>query len=194
MKLFGITALASLIATGAFAGGYTPPVVESPVVVVEETPVATDLGDWTGFYAGVAYGQGEAKLELGSARDKNDMDAYGVFAGYQHDFGKYVLGGELNYNNVELDDVSGSGDLFSLRGRAGYDFGRILPYVTVGYAHLDGGVSEDGLVYGIGADFKVTEHFVVGGEYTRHDFDDVDGVSGLDLKADLVQIRASYRF
>ncbi len=192
MKLFGATVLASLLATGAFAGGYVAPVVETPVVV--ETETAPQFGDWTGFYAGAQYGQGEAKAEFGSQSGKRDLDAYGVFAGYQHDFGSYVLGGELNYNKVELDDVSGKGDLLSLRARAGYDLGRFLPYVTVGYAYLDADDSENGLVYGIGGDFKVTERFVLGAEYTRHDFDDIGNVSGLDLKADTVQVRASFRF
>ncbi len=193
MKLFGATALASLLATGAFAGGYVAPVVEAPVVVATET--AVDYGDWTGFYAGAQYGQGEAKAKYAGESVKGDIDAYGLFGGYQRDFGKYVLGGELNYNKVELDNVSDKADLLSLRARAGYDLGRFLPYVTVGYAHLDGGdISEDGLVYGLGADFKVTERFVLGGEYTRHDFDDVEGISGLDVKGDLFQVRASFRF
>lgn len=193
MKLFGTTILASVLATSAFAGGYVAPVVE-PVIAEVPVVVANQGGDWTGFYAGVQYGQGEAKANFEGERAKNDMDAYGLFAGYQHDFGKYVLGGELNYNNVELDDVSGSGDLFSLRGRAGYDMGRLMPYVTVGYAYLDANGSDDGWLYGIGADFKVTERFVLGGEYTRHEFSDVQDVSGLDLDADLFQIRASFRF
>ena len=84
MKLFGATALATLIATGAFAGGYVAPVVEAPVVVATET--AVDYGDWTGFYAGAQYGQGEAKAKYAGESVKGDIDAYGLFGGYQRDF------------------------------------------------------------------------------------------------------------
>ena len=91
--------------------------------------------------------------------------------------------------------MSGDGDLFSLRGRAGYDMGRFMPYLTAGVAKIDAyDVSETGWLYGVGADFKVTERFVLGGEYTHHEFSDVLEASNTDLDTDLFQIRASFRF
>ncbi|MCQ0970861.1 porin family protein [Paracoccus sp. TK19116] len=193
-----IAALATALSAGtAFAGGYVAPVVETQPVVAE--PVATVApSDWSGFYAGLQYGQGDVELSLDGDSADEDFDAYGVHGGYQRDFGRFVLGGELDYNRLDLDQ-GGDGDLVRLRGRAGYDLGRFLPYASLGAAHIssdnDGAdLSETGLVYGLGMNFKVSERFTVGAEYTRHDFNDVDDVDGLDLEADMVQIRGSIRF
>lgn len=193
---FVTAAIASLIAAGAAnAGGYTAPVVEA--APVEVAPVVTmDASDWSGFYAGLQYGQGEATISLDGEEADTDFDAYGVHGGYNRDFGKYVLGGELDYNKIDLDNDGGDADLTRLRARAGYDLGRFLPYVTLGAAHISGDddLSETDVTYGIGADYKVTEMFTVGAEYTKQDFSDVDNVDGLDLDTDMVQVRASYHF
>ncbi|MDO5641906.1 MAG: outer membrane beta-barrel protein, partial [Paracoccus sp. (in: a-proteobacteria)] len=85
---------------------------------------------------------------------------------------------------------------------AGYDAGRFLPYATLGVAKLsfdttpNGAldISETTVTYGIGADFKVTERFVVGAEYSVQNFDDVADFSGLDIDTNLLQIRGSFRF
>lgn len=193
MKLAFATLGASLFAVTAHAGGYVAPVVEpAPAPIV--TPVVTNVSDWSGFYAGLQYGQGDADVSFDGDSVSNDFDAYGLHAGYNRDFGQFVLGGELDYNRIDLDDA-GEGDLVRLRGRAGYDLGRFLPYVTLGAAHVEtDDLSETAFTYGIGADFKVTERVTVGAEYTRQDFDDVADLSGVDLDTDMVQLRASFRF
>ncbi|WP_323716080.1 outer membrane protein [Paracoccus aminovorans] len=199
MKAIGYAALALLIAGGAYAGGYVAPVVEQPVITPVET-VAPSVGTWDGFYAGLQYGKGTGDLgNRGALADFGDFDAYGLHAGYQKGFGKFVLGGELDYNKVSPDEVYSDGDLTRLRLRAGYDAGRFLPYVTLGAAKLDTDeFSDTGLTYGLGVDYKVAEHFTVGAEYTRNDFKDVLhdslGVDGNDLDMNMVQVRASYKF
>lgn len=197
MKLVSLAIAASLAAGAVHAGGYVAPVVETAPIVVE--PVVTaDPSDWTGFYAGLQYGQGSGELSLGDANTESDFDGYGVHGGYLHDFGKLVAGAELDYNKLDIDEAD-KGDLTRLRARAGYDMGRFLPYVTLGAAHLSADlgtadVSETAFTYGLGADFKVTERFTVGAEYTKQDFKDVDNVDGLDLDSDLVQLRGTFRF
>lgn len=196
MKLAFAALAATLTAGSAFAGGYAAPVVETPVIApIVPVAVANDV-DWTGFYAGVQYGQGSTELSLNGDELDTDFDAYGVHGGYNRDFGKYVLGGELDYNKIDLDDDSGDADLWRLRGRAGYDMGRFLPYVTLGAAHVsgDGDLSETDVTYGLGADYLVTDKFTVGAEYTVQNFSDVADVDGLDLDTDMVQVRASFRF
>lgn len=193
MKLAFATLGASLFAVTAHAGGYVAPVVEpAPAPIV--TPVVTNVSDWSGFYAGLQYGQGDADVSFDGDSVSNDFDAYGLHAGYNRDFGQFVLGGELDYNRIDLDDA-GEGDLVRLRGRAGYDLGRFLPYVTLGAAHVEtDDLSDTAFTYGIGADFKVTERVTVGAEYTRQDFDGVNDVSSFDVDTDMVQVRASFRF
>ena len=198
MKLVFATVAASLVAGTAFAGGYTAPVA-NPEPIVVAAVVVEDTSDWTGFYAGAQYGKGNFKLSLGDAEDENDMDAYGLHGGYLRDFGKFVLGGELDYNKLDIDNVDDKGDLTRLRAKAGYDMGRFMPYVTLGVAKLsiDSGaydISETDVTYGIGGDFKVTDKFTVGAEYSKQDFSDVDDVDGLDLDTDMVQVRAAYHF
>lgn len=194
MKRSLLAAAFMLSGGAAFAGGYVAPVVQADPVVVTETAAAPGV-DWTGFYAGLQYGQGDLEGAYGGvAVDAGDFDAFGVHAGYNHDFGKYVLGAELDYNKVDPEDVDGDADLVRLKGRAGADLGRFMPYVTLGVAHLSGDDSETGFMYGLGADFMATEKFVIGLEYANHEFDDVANIDGLDAEADMLQIRASYRF
>lgn len=191
---------ASLIAGSAIAGGYVEPVIEAPVVA-PVSPVA--VSDWSGFYVGGQIGSGKITEEdsedvivpvlyaLGSFDDYDDYDAYGLHAGYLFDFGQYVLGAELDYNKLAWDG-GGDSNLTRLRARAGYDLGRVLPYLTAGVAHIsDDFDSETGVTYGLGVDFKATEQFSIGLEYSRSAFE-VDSTRSFDH--DMIQLRASYRF
>lgn len=198
MKLFLSTVAASVLATSAFAGGYVAPVQPAEPIVI--APVVANTGsDWTGFYAGAQYGAGSFKLSDGTDSADEDHKAYGLHAGYLHDFGQFVLGGELDYNKLDIDNVDNKGDMTRLRARAGYDMGRFMPYVTLGVAKLSldsngYDISETDMTYGIGGDFKVTDAFTVGAEYSKQDFSDVADIDGLDLDTDMIQLRAAYHF
>ena len=193
MKFVFTTVSASLLATATFAGGYAEPFAEPPLAPTVAYQTGTD---WSGFYTGLQYGTGDLSASDGVVTiDGGDFDAYGVHAGYMRDLGGFVVGAELDYNKVELDvDSEADGDLVRFRGRVGADLGRFLPYATFGLANLStDGDSESGTTYGIGADYLATDSFSVGAEYSAHDFDDIDG-SGVSVDADLVQLRASFRF
>lgn len=197
MKLFLSTVAASVLATSAFAGGYVAPVQPAEPIVI--APVVANTSDWTGFYAGAQYGAGSFKLSDGTDSADEDHKAYGLHAGYLHDFGQFVLGGELDYNKLDIDNVDNKGDMTRLRARAGYDMGRFMPYVTLGVAKLSldsngYDISETDMTYGIGGDFKVTDAFTVGAEYSKQDFSDVADIDGLDLDTDMIQLRAAYHF
>ena len=99
MKLASAAVLASTAFAGAtYAGSLAEPVVE-PVMTA---PVpAPDLGgDWTGFYTGLQLGYSDAEVDNGL---EGDNGSYGFHAGYNYDFGRFVLGGELDYDKTDID-------------------------------------------------------------------------------------------
>ncbi|SFI70503.1 outer membrane protein [Celeribacter neptunius] len=191
-----VLALAAFAVTApAFAGGYSEPAVEPAVVnPAPIVPVAAGA-DWTGGYAGatLGYGWGDGAL------DNADDMTYGLFGGYNYDFGNFVLGGELEYLGSELETGTAKlDDLTRLKLRAGYDMGPALVYGVVGaaYANADiGGVSYDdtGYTYGIGVDYALSDSINVGAELLQNEFDEFDN-SGSDLSATTLGARVSFKF
>jgi outer membrane immunogenic protein len=188
--------IASLTATASFAGGIAEPIVTvapaAPVVVA--APVVM-TNDWSGFYAGAQVGFGEGEL---SPSASEDLTSYGVQGGYLYDLGKFVVGGEVAYANLDLDETDS--DAYALRAGviAGYDAGRFLPYLTGGYANLntDDGtadVNDGGYYYGAGVDYAVTSNVRVGVEYLEHEFDNFND-TGNDYKASTTSLKVSYVF
>jgi opacity protein-like surface antigen len=194
MKLFVSSAIATLIAGTAFAGSleYTP-VEAAPVPV--EVQSYSDVS-WTGGYVGLQFGTGDIEASFEGESDKIDFDSFGLHAGYMYDLGQVVLGGELSFDRVSADgEDGGDADMARLRGIAGYDMGKFMPFLTLGGARLSGdGDSETGITYGIGAQYLVTDKFAVGLEYSRTSFSDIEGEAGLDADIDLIQLRGSFRF
>jgi opacity protein-like surface antigen len=189
--LFGTVCAASLASTAAFAGNMEAASVEP--VIVQPTPAPMNLGgDWTGAYGG---------LSLGSAWvEDDDFDdsemIYGVYGGYDYDFGQFVLGGELDYQTGEDLSLGGNevDDIVRLKARGGYDLGRTLVYGVLGAAQLNLDDGDDtGWVAGLGAEYLVTDNVSLGAEYLYHQFDDFDD-TGNDIDADTLSLRASFRF
>ncbi|QJF50311.1 outer membrane protein [Roseobacter ponti] len=188
------------MAPPAFAGSLTEP---APVAApIAPAPVISTGGDWTGFYAGVQVGN----LDIGGSNLANELGgddtAYGLHAGYNYDFGRWVLGGELDYDwtDVDLDDAGVAlgetvDSVWRAKLRGGYDFGSVLLFGTLGYADVDTSFgSEGGDFYGVGLSYKLTPQFILTGEYLKHNFDDLTGVTGFDAEADSISLRASWQF
>lgn len=187
-----LTALAtSLIGSTAFAGNLSDPVVETVAVPVYE-PVSVGT-DWTGAYGGLNLGYGD--VDGTGTADGDDM-TYGLHLGYDYDFGRFVLGGELEYDKADID-LNGAAEVDSvtrLKIRGGYDLGRTLIYATAGAARLDTSIGDDtGEFFGLGMAYQVTDRFTVGGEVLEHRFDDIGG-TGVDADATTFNIRGSFRF
>ncbi|WP_162782182.1 outer membrane protein [Arenimonas caeni] len=138
-------------------------------------------GDWTGWYAGLHAGHGSGNsdarvgvdgqwaIETPALRDEvadtwsTDLDpsgaAYGLQFGYQHQFaGGFVLGAEIDWSKLDLDDSRSTGmqptvafpalaydfgnaieldDKLALKGRFGYASGRHLFFASVGWVQVD---------------------------------------------------------
>lgn len=193
-----VSAVAALgfAATPAFAGNLEAPVIVPAPAPVAVVPVVTG-NDWTGFYAGGSLGYADAE-EADPSTFEADGATYGLHAGYDYDFGSFVMGGELEISGF---DVSAGGvDVDSVaraKLRAGYDAGNFLPYITAGAAQLNTGGALDGddtgTFYGLGMDYLLTDSIRLGGEVLKHEFDDFDD-SGLDLDATTASLRMSFQF
>ncbi len=151
-------------------------------------------GDWTGGYVGA--GVGWADID-GPGTLNGDDSTYGLHLGYDYDFGDWVVGGELAYDwaNIDLGTGVGTADnLGSLKMKAGYDFGDALGYVVLGGSRAYTSLGDDtGLVYGVGVAYAINDQWTLSGEVLRHDFNNFNG-TGVDADADVIQVRASFRF
>lgn len=192
--------LIATIGSPTFAGGPTE-VIPEPVLVPAPVAAPVDTGgEWGGAYVGAGLGYGD----VSSSTDTLDGGGIlgGVQAGYRYDFGKAVVGGELEYDITDIDLGTAAGDQLDsvarLKAMAGADLGRTLVYGTAGYAYAEasvGGASlaDDGWFAGLGADYAITERLTVGAEVLAHKFDDFDA-SGIDLDATTAKARINLRF
>lgn len=194
LALSGI--LASVLAVPAFAGGLADPVVE-PVIDPVPVEVAPVTGDWTGGYVGAQLGYGDVSV----GDDDGDGAIYGLRAGYDYDFGNWVLGAGIGYDKTSIDLDAGAGeidDIARLGFRAGADLGQTLIYGTAGLARASATVggadlSDNGYYVGIGAEYMLNDSWTVGGELMTNQFDDFDD-SGLDFDATTIAATVGFRF
>jgi predicted porin len=192
-KFGSTTAMAlALSGTAAFAGNLADPMIETVAAPVFE-PVTVAGTDWTGAYGGLNLGYGDVD---GSGTADGDDTTYGLHIGYDYDFGNFVLGAELEYDQLDID-LNGAAEAESvtrLKIRGGYDLGRTLIYATAGAAMLDTSIGDDtGEFIGVGMAYQVTERFTLGGELLEHRFDDIGG-TGVDADATTFNVRGSFRF
>ncbi len=205
-RLLPAAALITLAAPALAGSLDAPVVVAAPAtpLALPVTPVAAPASDWSGFYVGgqISYGM----LDSDDLGVDGEGRLNGLHAGYQRDFGRFVLGAELEHDwgriditDVETgDDTGGTIDrVLRAKLRVGYDAGRFLPYLTAGYAQADlsdaGDDQVEGVVYGIGTEIRLTDRFSTGVEFLRHDFDDI---AGTDASASVTTIglRGTFRF
>lgn len=197
--IFGVIGFAG----AAHAGGLSEPVVQpAPAPIPAPAPAPAPVsygGDWTGFYAGAQLGWGQLDSDV-FGDEEPDGALYGVHAGYNYDFGSFVLGAELDYDFTDISDSATDIDLDSVarfKVKAGYDAGRFLPYVTAGVAQATTGgaldADDDGQFAGVGVDYQYNDRIRVGAEALQHEFNDFDG-SGSDIDATTIAARVSFTF
>ncbi|UWS01809.1 outer membrane protein [Phaeobacter inhibens] len=146
-------------------------------------------GDWSGFFLGASMARAQAAQ---SAR--GSVSAPGLHLGYDHDFGRVVLGGEVEVDRsgrVRSDLTEDQTRRIKLR--AGYDMGETLGYVTVGSARNETATdSDNGAVYGLGLSYSLNRALRVSGEYLHQDAS--DGAAVQTPSRDILSIRASFQF
>ena len=157
-------------------------------------------GSWTGFYLGAQLGMSNGELSEAGLGIEDDTTVYGFNAGYDHDFGMWILGAELEYSIADYD-ILGVADIETdttrLKARGGYDMGRSLFYGVVSYGDLDFEIpaiaysgSDNGFGFGLGVDIKATENIIIGVEYLNESFE----IDGTDIDNQSLSLRASYKF
>jgi outer membrane immunogenic protein len=118
--------------------------------------VVTQAYNWTGFYLGANAGGGWGHSwwsATGTPVNLSGAQAGGT-AGYNWQLGNTVLGleGDMDWSNLKGTGTTGCAAgcttkdnwLSTVRGRVGYAFGGVLPYVTGGLAVGDVNVSTPG--------------------------------------------------
>ena len=194
---FGMIGAGALALAGAVA--LAVPAAAGELAFAAPSRTVIGHGDWTGLYAGVSVGNGEVS---GSAVLGDDLGGltYGIFAGYQYDFGAMVVGTELELSGTDWsDDTVGVAvdSVARAKARLGYDAGAFLPFATLGVAQAatTGAVEDDdsGWFYGAGVDYSLGGGTILGAEILRHEFGDYAG-TGVDASATTISARVAFGF
>jgi outer membrane immunogenic protein len=138
-------------------------------------PFVAPVYSWTGFYLGAnaGYGWGAHDTELLDYDHKSKGFIGGFQGGYNFQSGNVVLGIEADwmFSDVKSDDrvvfttgpATSTTDiqhqlnyLATIRGRLGYSFGSVLPYITGGFAFAEIKSSALAVNTGFGAPFDGT--------------------------------------
>jgi opacity protein-like surface antigen len=209
MKKTALSLVAIIATTPAFAGGVVATAERPAAPIAVSDPAPTD---WTGFYGGLqleTFASGGLSVPAAGASVDMEGTVGGIFAGYRHDLGSYVVGAELDYMvgtaGYDLPGSAGFPDfdvtLARFGGEVGYDFGRFLVSGAAGYANITlelGSASEslDGFYYGLGADYRLTDQITLGGELLRHEFDldNTGATAGTEFDLTTFGINVAYNF
>ena len=178
------------------------------------TVVPAPVFSWTGFYiggnAGYGWGSGTDALDLA------DVNPSGWFAGgqagFNYQFANNVVAGieaDLQGGDISASTggLSSSLDMLgTVRGRLGYAFGRVLPYVTGGLAYGNNSVdtrgwsqsqTHVGWTAGAGIEYALTDHWTAKTEYLYTDlgsknYDNIGADAG--VTAHTAKIGINYKF
>jgi hypothetical protein len=158
---------------------------------------ARDGSDWGGSYGGAVLGFGTLDAAGGAGEDVRP----GLRAGYDMDFGRFVLGAGvgLDAGTVALDGSDGElGAAARLGLRGGYDLGRTMLYATAGAARAEGDLggtefTGTGVFGGFGAEYRLGERVTLGGEILLYRFGDV-GPGGDTVEAATAGLNIGLRF
>jgi outer membrane immunogenic protein len=186
-------------------------VVEEPQAVLDTTFV------WSGGYIGLQGGYAWTEADISDFDSTADLDGglLGLHAGYNHQWGAFVGGVEIDVEHVWNDtdvDVLGVGIdagvnwQGSARLRAGYAIDRTLLYATGGLALAKADVESDplgldesetftGWTIGAGIEHAFMENWSGRLEYRYTDFGNKE-INGIDVGLEQHTVRAgiSYHF
>jgi outer membrane immunogenic protein len=181
--------------------------------------------NWTGFYLGLNGGGAWGSSDWNGLAVSNSPSGgmFGVTAGYnwQGFGGPWVLGveGDIAWTNIDDSVACPAGvgcqtnnDWFgTVRGRVGYAWDRVLPYVTAGaaFGNIDAnrtgfaGASDSnaGFTVGVGIEAAIAGNWTVKAEYLYADLGDIScsaaacgTATNVDLSLNILRAGVNYRF
>jgi outer membrane immunogenic protein len=186
--------------------------ISAAVTLAAATPSLAQGGPaiWQGFYLGGTVGYGDAD-DIGPLDPTGAV--YGFYGGYNHAFGPWVAGIEVDYTWADVEDTVRAGadrvtlgydNLGSVRARIGYTFDQAMIYGTGGYGWGEAGTSGnvggiafsrvstfDGFVLGGGLEYKFAPN-VSGRVEGLHYWLEPDGADRDDL--DTIVVRGGLTF
>jgi outer membrane immunogenic protein len=144
--------------------------------------LAQDASQWAGAYAGLTYSTGDAFQTYDTVVSYDlEGDGAGLILGYNLTSGPWVYGAELAYSRPKIAELPPSTDytftsFLDLKARGGYAVENVLFYGVLGgtFSQWEEGAGSpsfdgDGLLYGIGVDYKITPAVFIGADYIRRD-------------------------
>jgi len=167
---------------------------------------AQPKSSWEGAYIGLSVGYIDGNV----AQVTEEGVALGIHAGYLFEENGFVIGAEVEgevdssdfANNIVTRDYAGklkakagiAKDNFLISGHYGYAFAQhsfnLFPFPSEK-------VEDNGIIYGVGVDYLISDKFSIGLEYSKVEIDDVKFaavINTLDFKYDTIKIRASSKF
>jgi outer membrane immunogenic protein len=215
--------VALLIAPAAAYAADIPSKMPTKAPIIAPVPYY----NWTGLYVGLNGGGGWGwSKDTDSTRGIMTRDfptsgaLFGGTVGYNYQVGSAVLGLEGDLGWARINGSSGSvlngvnystylQWLSSVRGRVGYAFDRVLPYVTGGLAvggvkntittplsALNGTTTGTGWTVGAGVEYGVTPSLSLKAEYLFADIPNSAPIPGnqVDVKTNIVRGGLNWRF
>lgn len=193
-----VLAATTILAAGAQAASLVDPVVEAAPVT--EAPAETEAHDWTGFYSGVQLGFANVISQTGQLAPLDGDGAFvGVHAGYDYDFGDIVVGGEIDYDKMDITlgafQTPVIESMARIKLKVGYDLGKTMIYATGGAVQADTDkVTESGSFLGLGVTHRINKKYSVGAEFLNHQIDEIGNNLGNDISVNTFSLRGSMRF
>ena len=224
MKRFVLAGLAALAAVTTMSSANAADIARR---MPTKAPVAyTPAYNWTGGYVGLngggAWGNSDLSALIGSSSTKTSGALVGGTIGYNYQMGQTVFGleGDLDWSNLKGTSAaapcttsceSSNSWLGTARGRIGYAFDRVMPFVTGGAAFGDvkfkptGFTGSDdtkvGWTLGGGSEFAIAGPWTAKVEYLYVDLGKLNCPAGacatsteVNFHSNVVRAGLNYRF
>ena len=159
------------------------------LIMMPAVALAASPSDWTGAYVGGQVGWTQTRVDGLSSENALNLGAFGGYNFQVSDH--FVVGGDVFYGwNQQKSHTIGVGpaslhfgsNVYGLDGLLGFpvgEQGQLMPYVKIGYGHLEGTGdatgSDNDMRYGAGLEWRLTKPFSISVQYMYQKFGSSSG-------------------